>query len=64
VSVVVVLVIGLLAKLSPALGIAVGVPVYLGLMLVFYVVAFGYYYHAWRDIYAEPVVVAGDALVA
>lgn len=64
VSVVAVLVIGLLAKLSPALGIAVGVPIYLGLMLVFYVVAFGYYYHAWREIYAEPVAVAGDALAA
>ncbi len=58
------LVLGLLAAMSPALAIAVGVPIYLGVMLVMYVVAFGYYYHAWRAIYGEPVAVPEDALVA
>lgn len=64
VSVLLVLVVGLLAAMSPALAIAVAVPIYFGLMLVMYVIAFGYYYHAWRDIYGEPVVAPEDALVA
>lgn len=58
------LVIGLLAVLSPALAVVVAVPVYLGLMLVLYVVMFGFYYHAWRDIFGESADAPADALEA
>lgn len=56
--------VGLLAVASPVLAVVVAVPVYLGLMLVMYVVMFGFYYHAWRDIFGEPVVEPGDSIAA
>jgi hypothetical protein len=61
------LVLGLLAMASPALGIAIAIPVYLAVVLVFYVVAFAFYYHAWREIFDEPIApapVAEDAIIA
>lgn len=66
-GVVLALVIGLLATVSPVVGIAIGVPLYIGLMLVMYVVMFGFYYHAWRDIFGEAAVLpppVSDAIVA
>lgn len=65
VAVVLVLVVGLLAALSPVLGVAIAIPVYLGIVLVFYVVSFAFYYHAWREIFGEPVAPPGaDAIAA
>jgi hypothetical protein len=40
----------------------VGVPIYVGLMLMLYVVAFGYFYHAWQDIFGEPAVAPEDSI--
>ena len=46
----------------------VAVPLYLVLMLGLYVVMYGFYYHAWRDIFGVPAAVADasatDAIVA
>ncbi|MDH7452155.1 hypothetical protein QF205_03540 [Luteimonas composti] len=39
----------------PALGALLVAPVYLGMILLMYVVMFGVMYHMWRDICAEPV---------
>lgn len=64
VAIIVILVLGLLAMVSPVLAVALAVPVYLGLMLVMYVVMFGFYYHAWRDIFGEPAEAPADALEA
>jgi hypothetical protein len=56
---VVLLVGGLLALIGglvhPALAIVLVAPVYLGMILLMYVVMFGVMYHMWRDICAEPV---------
>lgn len=61
-------VVGLLAAVlimvSPVLAGVVMVPVYLGLMLVAYVLIFGFYYHAWRDIFGEPAADPMDAIAA
>jgi MFS family permease len=56
--------IGLLMAISPVLAAVVGVPVYIGLMLMLYVVAFGYFYHAWQDIFGEPAVAPEDSIAA
>lgn len=48
------MVLALLAAVSPVVAIVVGVPVYVVLMLGIYVVMFGFYCHAWRDIFGEP----------
>ena len=39
----------------PALGMLLVAPVYLGMILLMYVVMFGVMYHMWRDICGEPV---------
>lgn len=56
---VVALVGGLLALVGglvhPVLAILLVAPVYLGMILLMYVVMFGVMYHMWRDICAEPV---------
>lgn len=57
------LVAALLGVVSPVLAMAVIAPIYLAVMLVMYVVMFGFFYHAWRDIFGEPAVPA-DALEA
>ena len=54
VALVVGLIVGLLAAISPTLAIVVALPLYLLLMLGLYVVIFGFYYHAWRDIFGAP----------
>ncbi len=53
---------GLLMAISPVLAVIVGVPIYVGLMLLVYAVAFGYYYHAWTASFAEPAVARDDEL--
>ena len=57
-TLVVTLVGGLLALVGglvhPALAILLVAPVYLGMILLMYVVMFGVMYHMWRDICAEP----------
>lgn len=58
------LAIGLLVALSPVLAVVVGLPIYVGLLLMLYVVAFGFYYHAWQDIYGEPAVAPEDSIAA
>lgn len=65
-GVVLALVIGLLAAVSPVVAVAIGVPLYIGLMLVMYVVMFGFYYHAWREIFGEVAMPppVSDAIVA
>ncbi|WP_202843710.1 hypothetical protein [Luteimonas saliphila] len=56
---VVVLVGGLLALVGglvhPVLAMLLVAPVYLGMIMLMYVVMFGVMYHMWRDICAEPV---------
>lgn len=49
------LVLGALMLISPVLATVVAVPIYLGLMLVAYVVMFGFYYHGWREIFAADL---------
>lgn len=65
---VVALVIGLLAGVlmlaSPVLAGVVLLPIYLGFVLVMYVVMFGFYYHGWREIFGEPAVDPTDAIAA
>jgi hypothetical protein len=69
-AVVIGVVIALLAAVSPTLAVVVAIPLYLALMLGLYVVAFGFYYHAWREIFSAPGVPAdgpaldGDTLAA
>lgn len=62
------LVVGLLAGVlmlaSPVLAGMVLLPIYLGLMLVMYVVMFGFYYHGWREIFGEPAADPMDAIAA
>lgn len=61
--VVLVLVVGLVggllmligALVHPALGMVLMAPVYLGMILLMYVVMFGVMYHMWRDVCGEPV---------
>ena len=56
---VVALVGGLLALVGglvhPVLAMLLVAPVYLGMIMLMYVVMFGVMYHMWRDICAEPV---------
>ena len=54
VSLVLGLLLGLLIAISPTLALAVGLPIYVMLLLGIYVVVFGFYYHAWRDIFGAP----------
>ncbi len=64
-GVVIGVVIGVMAAISPTLAFIVGVPLYLVLMLGLYVVMFGFYYHAWREMYGVPAAPAApDAIVA
>ena len=62
------LVIGLLAGalmlVSPVLAGVVLLPVYLGVMLVLYVVMFGFYYHGWREIFGAPAADPMEAIAA
>jgi hypothetical protein len=62
------LVVGLLAGVlmlaSPVLAGMVLLPIYLGLMLVVYVLMFGFYYHGWRDIFGESAAEPTDAFAA
>lgn len=43
------------ALVHPVLGMLLVAPVYLGMILLMYVVMFGVMYHMWRDICGEPV---------
>ncbi len=45
------IVFAVLSLISPVLAMAVAAPVYLGLMLLMYVLMFGFYYQAWREIF-------------
>jgi hypothetical protein len=56
--------VAVLSAVSPALGIAAAIPLYLGAMLLFYVLSFGFHYHAWREMFSEPVAAPEDALEA
>ncbi|GAB2500277.1 hypothetical protein [Arenimonas alkanexedens] len=58
------LVVVLLSAVSPALAMVVVLPVYLLVILLIYVLIFGFYYHAWRDIFGEPAALPADALEA
>lgn len=66
VALVIGLIVGLLAAISPTLAIVVALPLYLLLMLGLYVVIFGFYYHAWRDIFGAPAAPAttDDGIIA
>lgn len=66
VAIVLGLVVGLLVAASPVLALLIGLPVYVALMLGIYVVMFGFYYHAWAEIFGEtpPPAPAQDAIVA
>lgn len=55
-------VLGVLGMISPVLAALVGVPLYLGLLLLLYVVMFGYYYHAWREIFGATPPPLDDAI--
>ena len=59
------IVVGLLAVIGglihPALGFALAMPVYIGFLVVTYVVMFGVMYFMWRDIAGESRVDAGGA---
>lgn len=61
-------VVGLLAAVlimvSPVLAGVVMVPIYLGVLLLVYVMVFGFYYHAWREIFGEPAADPMDAIAA
>lgn len=63
-AVVVGLVVTVLSLVSPVLAMVVIAPLYLALMLVAYVVMFGFYYHGWREIFGEPAEAPLDALEA
>lgn len=63
-AVVIAMLAGLLMLVSPVLAGVVLLPVYLGLMLVLYVVMFGFYYHGWREIFGEPAADPMDAIAA
>lgn len=56
--------VAVLSAVSPALGIAVAIPLYLGAMLLIYVLSFAFHYHAWRELFGEPVAAPEDALEA
>lgn len=64
VALVIGVVVGLLAMASPALAMLLVLPVYLGLLLMMYVVMFGFYDHAWRDIFGDGPAAPLDALEA
>ncbi|HEX5757240.1 MAG TPA: hypothetical protein VFY12_12940 [Arenimonas sp.] len=57
-------VLGVLGMISPVLAALVGVPLYFGLLLLIYVVMFGYYYHAWREIFGAVPPPLDDAIAA
>ncbi len=63
-AIVVGLVAGALILISPVLAGVVLLPIYLGLMLVVYVVMFGFYYHGWREIFDQPASEPSDAFAA
>lgn len=50
---------GLVALVSKALAFVVVLPLYLGMLLVMYVVMFGVMYYMWRDICAAPLAPQG-----
>jgi uncharacterized protein YjeT (DUF2065 family) len=54
----------MLGMVSQALAVAVMIPLYLGLVLLLQVVMYGFYYHAWREIFGEPASLPADALEA
>lgn len=60
-SIVIGVIAALLMAISPTLALVVAVPLYLVLMLGLYVVMFGFYYHAWREVFGEPGLAAGPA---
>jgi hypothetical protein len=55
---------GVLAMLSPLLATLLVLPLYLLLALAIYVVMFGFYYHAWREIFGGQASLPSDALEA
>ena len=54
----------MLGMVSQALAVVVVIPLYLGLVLVLQVVMYGFYYHAWRELFGQPAVTPADALEA
>lgn len=54
----------LLALVSPVLAGVVLVPAYLFSILLVMVVLYGFYYHAWREIFGEPAADPMDAIAA
>lgn len=56
---------GVLHLISPALAVALAVPLYFAVMLLLYVVMFGYYYHAWREIFGggQPPALVAELVV-
>jgi hypothetical protein len=48
----------------PALSLLLALPVYLGMLLVIYVVMFGVIYHLWRDVCGEEPPLRNDAVAA
>lgn len=61
IAVILTMVIGLLAAVSPLLAALIGVPVYLVAMLVGYALGLGTLYHAWRETLDDDTAPAGDA---
>jgi hypothetical protein len=39
--------------ISPVLGAIVMIPMYLAMIVTIYLVMFGFYYHGWREIFAD-----------
>ena len=59
-SVVLLLIVGILGLLHPALALVVFLPLYMLFVLTLYVVMFGVMYHLWRDVAGDaPAAVAG-----
>jgi len=50
--------------ISPALGLALALPVYFGMLLVLYVVMFGVMYFLWRDVCGAEPALPDDAIAA
>jgi len=53
-----------LAMVSPVLAGVVLLPMYLGAILLMMVVLYGFYYHAWREIFGETAADPLDAIAA
>jgi hypothetical protein len=53
-GILIVLIVAVIAMISKTLALVVAIPLYIALMLAMYVVMFGFYYHAWREIHAPP----------